>query len=275
MFKRSQRKNLKIRLALVGPTGSGKTYTALQFAQVLAEGQGIAVIDTERSSADRYADIVGFDACQLAKYSPEAYTEAIVAAGKAGYRVLVIDSLSHAWEGQDGLLERVDAIAKRSKNNSYVAWKDATPLHRRLVDTMLAYPGHLIVTMRAKMEYIQEKDSEGRTQIRKIGLAPVQRQGIEFEFDLVGDLDQEHILTITKSRAVDLDGLVSHKPGRAVAEQMLAWANGGTAVDSKPLCPVCGLPGTGEAKPAKDGSPAMRCSTPDCQSEISGWFKVV
>lgn len=286
MFKKAERKNLRIRLALVGPTGSGKTYTALQFASVLADGGTVAVIDTERSSADRYADRFTFDACQLTSYSPEEYTEAIVAAGKAGYSVLVIDSLSHAWEGQDGLLERADAIAKRSKSgNSFTAWKDATPLHRRLIDTVLAFPGHVIVTMRAKMDYIQEKDSNGRTQVRKVGLAPVQRAGVEYEFDLVADIDQEHNLMVTKSRAVELDGLVANRPGPDVAEQILAWANGGTApadplppspssASADPVCPVCSCPGTGKPKRGKDGSMAQKCGTDGCPAEISGWFRV-
>ncbi len=236
-FQRAVRANINIRLALCGPTGSGKTFSALAIADVLAEGHPIAVIDTERSSADRYADRFAFDACPLVAYSPEAYIAAIEAAESSHYRVLVIDSLSHAWDGAEGLLERVDLIAKRSQKSSFNAWADATPLQRRLVDTILGYPWHVIITMRSKMEYVQEKDERGKTTIRKIGLAPVQRGGIEYEFDLVGELNSEHDLTFTKSRADPLADRVFTKPGKRLGQEILAWARGPASQNAvqKPL----------------------------------------
>jgi hypothetical protein len=269
-FTKSERKNINIRMALCGPTGSGKTYTALGIGTEIAKAMGgrVVVIDTERSSSDRYADKFDFDACQLGSFSPEEYMEAINEAADAGYPVLIIDSLSHAWDGQDGLLERVDLIASRSTSkNSFNAWGQATPIQRRMVDAILNYPGHVIVTMRSKMEYVQDKDSNGKTSIRKVGLSPVQRQGIEYEFDLVGDMDQEHFLIMSKSRAADLADKVLPKPGKKFALDVLAWARGtGSATVPAVVPPV-----TPENPPADSASQpagsAAKSSTPAGKSK--------
>lgn len=238
-FKSAERKNLNIRLALCGPTGSGKTFTALGIALTLADGGKVAVIDTERSSADRYADKFAFDSLCLESFSPENYITAIEAAAAEKYPVLVIDSLSHAWDGQDGLLEKVEMISARSKSgNPFNAWGQATPIQRRMVDAILSYPGHIIITMRSKMEYVQERnESTGKTTIKKVGLAPVQRQGIEYEFDLVGELDTEHVLVMTKSRAADLADRIFPKPGKKFAEEVLTWAKGGKKPAEKENAP--------------------------------------
>lgn len=227
MFKKAERSQIFARIALCGSTGTGKTYTALTIAEGLKEDGKIAIIDTERSSSNRYADLFDFDICCLETYSPENYTKAIEAAKAGKYNVLIIDSLSHAWDGVEGLLERVEAIAKRSKGgNTFAAWGDATPLHRRLVDAILSYPGHTIVTMRVKTEYIIEQNEKGKMTPKKVGLTPIQRQGIEYEFDIVGDLDQEHSLVITKSRAFFLADKIFYKPTKALGQDILAWTKG-------------------------------------------------
>lgn len=255
VFRKAERHNLMARVALCGPTGSGKTFTALGVAITLADGGKVAVIDTERSSADRYADKFSFDTCPLEHFSPESYMEAIEAASSGGYAALIIDSLSHAWDGAEGLLERVDAIAKRSRSgNTFNAWGEATPLHRRLIDAILAFPGHVIVTMRSKMEYVLETNDKGKQVPRKVGMAPVQRQGVEYEFDIVGDIDQEHNLIISKSRCFALADQVVNRPGKKFAQEILTWARGGKATaDTKPPAPV--------AKPA-DPTPATPTPAP-------------
>lgn len=227
-FRKAERKNIFARVALCGPAGSGKTFTALMMAQVLAAGGNVAAIDTERRSTERYADEFSFDICELSSFSAENYLSAIREAKKEGYAALVVDSLSHAWEGKDGILELVDNISKRKKaGNSFAAWGDATPIHRQLIEEILSFPGHVIVTMRSKTEYVQEKDSKGKTTIRKVGMAPVQRAGLEYEFDIVGDMDFEHELVITKSRAKTLADRVVRKPGIDFAKEVLDWALGG------------------------------------------------
>ena len=225
-FKKATKAQAKARIALIGVSGSGKTYSALAIAQAL--GNKIAVIDTERGSASKYADRFEFDTLELETFSPLTYVEAIKAAAKAGYDVLVIDSLSHAWSGKEGALEQVDRAAKRSQSgNSFAAWRDVTPMHNALVDAVLQSPMHLIATMRAKTEYVLETNERGKQTPRKVGLAPVQRDGVEYEFDIVGDIDLDHNLIITKTRCAALDAQVVNKPGEAFGEIVKAWLTDG------------------------------------------------
>lgn len=228
-FKKATKTQARLRLALIGPSGSGKTYSALAIGQHL--GDRVALIDTERGSASKYADVFTFDTLELSTFSPLTYIEAIRAAGDAGYNVLVIDSLSHAWMGKEGALEQVDAAAKRNHNNSYAAWRDVTPMHNQLIDAMLASPCHIIVTMRSKTEYVLEKDERtGKTAPKKVGMAPVQRDGMEYEFDVVADMDQENNLIVSKSRCPAMNGQVVNKPGKQVADTLREWLTDGAPV---------------------------------------------
>lgn len=228
-FKKAVKKKMLGRLALCGPTGSGKTYSALRIgAGMLPEGGTMAVIDSERRSASKYADKFDFDVTELENHSPREYVREIKAAAAAGYSVLVIDSLSHAWIGKDGALEQVDQIAKRTQShNSFAAWRDVTPQHNELVDAILNFPGHVIATMRSKMAYVMEKDGGTKTNIRKVGMEPVQREGIEYEFDVVGDMNLDNSLVITKTRCPGFKGLIQHEPGEEFGKAFLEWLNAG------------------------------------------------
>lgn len=200
-FQKAQKRAVRLRAAIDGPTGAGKTISALRIARGLVGDAGtIAVIDTEHGTSEKfYADRAGangFDMARLTDYQPMDYVRMIDAA--AGYDVLIIDSLSHAWS--EGVLAMVDA-----KGGRFDAWKHVTPHHNRLVSALLSYPGHLIVTMRSRMAYEVDKDEKtGKTSVQKLGLKPVQREGLEYEFDLVMDMDQSHRLTVTKSRIFEL-----------------------------------------------------------------------
>lgn len=227
-FTRATRRQSRLRLALAGPAGSGKTFSALKIASTIAGDKPVAVIDTERGSASKYSTLYEFDVLELETYHPQNYIDAIQAASDGGYGVLVIDSLSHAWMGKDGALELVDRAAKRSQSgNSFGAWREVTPLHNALVDAMLRANLHVIVTLRSKQDYVQEKDDRGRTTVRKIGLAPVQRDGLEYEFDVYGDLDADNNLIIGKTRCPELQGAVIPKPGEPLAKTLLAWLGQG------------------------------------------------
>lgn len=236
-FVKATKTQAKLRLAIDGPSGSGKTYTALIAATVMANGGKIAVIDTERGSAALYSDKFTFDTATLDNYNPKNYIELIHTAEDAGYAVIVIDSLTHAWEGEGGALDMVDQAAARSQSkNSYFAWRDVTPLHRELVDAMLQSKAHIIATMRSKTEYVVEEVERGgrKTQVpRKIGLAPIQRQGMEYEFTIVGDMDLEHTLVITKSRCDFIADAVEKKPSAKFFKKIYEWLNDG-APTSKP-----------------------------------------
>lgn len=255
-FRKATKEQLKLRMALIGPAGSGKTYSALNIARHL--GKRIAVIDTEHGSASKYAGLFEFDVVELDSFHPQNYIAGIQAAQQAGYDVLIIDSLSHAWMGKYGALELVDRAAKRSPSgNSFAAWRDVTPLHNQLIEAMLGARLHLIVTMRSKMEYVQDKDEKGRTQIRKVGLQPVQRDGLEYEFDVVADLDTENTFIVGKTRCPQLTGVIVPRPGKEVADTLLAWLTDGAPPAELPKAPTP-QPAT---QPTAQAVPAAR-STP-------------
>jgi hypothetical protein len=239
-FKKATRTQAKARIALAGPSGSGKTYTALLVAQAL--GTRIALIDTERGSSSKYAGEAGmpeFDVVELESFSPDHYIEAIQAAEAAGYEVLIIDSLSHAWVGKEGVLEQVDIARARSKTGNPFTdgWRYASPLHNRLVDTMLQSKLDLIVTMRSKTKYVLE-EHQGRQVPKQVGMELVQRDGIEYEWDILGELDKENTLVITKSRCKALSGKRFAQPGAELGEAIKAWLNTGappTEPDHRPM----------------------------------------
>lgn len=200
-FTPAVRHEAKARVAIIGPTGAGKTWTALEWAGVL--GEKIAVIDTENGSASLYADQYKFDTATWAPpYNALKLAQAITeTAGQ--YDVIVVDSLTHFWQGQGGVLDVVEKAAQKARGNSYAGWKEGTPVWRALLDSLIFAPCHVVVTMRSKMEYIQQ-ERDGRKTIEKVGMAPVARNDVEYEFTVVGDMDQSHKMTITKTRCAPL-----------------------------------------------------------------------
>jgi hypothetical protein len=199
-FKKAERKNAKLRLAIAGPTGSGKTFTAL----LLAKGIGgrIAVADTENSSAELYDDLVEFDHANIQPpYTPEKFISVIKAAEEAGFDTLILDSITHEWSGVGGCLEMVDKLSSSTfKGNSWGAWSQVTPQHRKFIDAMLQSSINIIVTMRSKMETIQTNDN-GKKRVEKVGMKAEQRDGIEYEFSTVLDLTHDNIAVATKDRS--------------------------------------------------------------------------
>ena len=230
-FVKATKKESKIRMAIYGPSGSGKTYTCLTIAGVL--GKHVGVIDTERGRAAKYADRFDFSVLELGSFSPREYISAIREAEEAGIDCLVIDSLSHAWNGQGGCLEMVDRISSTSTSkNTFNAWGKVTPEHQQLLEAIMSYRGHILATMRAKTEYVVEQIN-GRSVPKKVGLAPVQREGVEYEFDILGDMDTSHILTITKSLVPELQDKQIHCPDRRVGDAILRWLRVESKVEKK------------------------------------------
>jgi len=234
-FRKAVKRDAKLRLAICGPSGSGKTYTMLRLAAEL--GGPVALIDTERGSASKYADLFEFDVLELDSYDPARLIEIIDYVAGKGYRVLCIDSLSHFWIGKDGELEKVDRAARRMQSpNSFAAWKEMTPLHNALIDKMVSAPLHILASMRSKTEWILDRDDRtGKTVPRKVGLAPVMRDGIEYEFDVCGDMDQENTLIITKTRCPKLAAGVFAKPGKELADLVKEWLGGAPVERLEPV----------------------------------------
>ena len=229
-FRPATKEQAKARVALDGPSGSGKTYTGLTIATAL--GERIAVIDTERGSASKYANEFAFDVLEMTHFSPTDLVEALAAAGAAGYDAVMVDSLTHFWSGTGGMLEQVDQAAKKGYgNNSFGGWKEARPMERQMIEALVAYPGHVIVTMRSKTDYVLETNDRGKQVPRKVGLKPEQREGLEYEFDIVGSMDHENTLVVSKSRAKPLTGAVVKEPTIEFGLQIKEWLEDGTAVE--------------------------------------------
>lgn len=237
MFEKAIKQEAKLRLAIAGPAGSGKTYTGLTIAQGLANGGKIAVVDTEHGSASKYADLFLFDVMEMfPPFHPDRFVEAIREAQEAGYSVIVLDSLTHAWNGTGGLLELVDKFAAQSNSkNTFAAWKQGTPIHNKLVDKMIQSDIHVIATMRTKQDYVLELDDRGKQKPVKVGMAPVQREGFEYEFDVVMNMDIDNQGVITKTRCPALTGGVYKKPGKEVSDILLQWLSGAPVVRATPV----------------------------------------
>lgn len=217
-FKRATKAQAKLRAAIFGPSGAGKTFTSLRVATGL--GGPIAVIDTERGSASKYSDRFTFDVLELEDQSIAGYVEAIRQAAEAGYAVLVIDSLSHGWQT---LLEEVEKLAKaKYRGNTWSAWSEGTPLQRKLVQAILSFPGHVLATMRSKTEWTTV-DNNGRKSPQRVGLAPEQGKGVEYEFDLLVEISTEHVANVIKDRTGKFQDKLIEKPDEKFGRDLAAW----------------------------------------------------
>lgn len=224
-IKKAKKSQQKLRLGISGASGSGKTYSALLLASSL--GSRVCVIDTEQGSASLYADKFEFDVLELtAPYSSERYIEALKRVEMAGYDVIIIDSLSHNWNQAGGCLDKVNQIG----GNSYAAWGKVTPQYDKLIHSILASKAHIITTMRSKTAYELVENEKGKLAPVKRGLAPIQRDGIEYEFTLMFDLDQNHNFVCTKDRTGLFGNADIPEPlNREIAEKLLTWLNSGEA----------------------------------------------
>lgn len=215
----------RAKIAFIGPAGAGKTYTALITAREL--GDKTLVIDTENKSSVKYANQFNFDVLALPDYKIETYIKALEFAAGKSYDVVIVDSLSHAWAGKGGALEQAEMAGKKYGGNKFAGWADVTPLQNQLIDTILKYPAHLIATMRMKIEYALITDESGKQKPQKLGLGVIQRDSVEYEFDVVGQMDVDHNLAITKTRCFQLDGFMARKPDGEMGRIIRAWLDSG------------------------------------------------
>jgi len=225
MFKKATRKQAKIKLAVTGASGSGKTFSSLRLAKGLANGGKVAVIDTENGSASLYSDRFDFDTLDLSPpFTHDKFISAIKAAEDASYEVLVIDSASHIWEG---ILEYKSKLDARG-GNSYTNWADAGNKFKGILDAVLQSKIHVICCLRSKMDHVIDKDSNGRATIKKVGMAPIMRDGIEYEFTTVFDCDMSHQVSASKDRTgmfTDKIFQITEETGSSIAQ----WLSTGEA----------------------------------------------
>ena len=231
-FQKATKENLRARVALYGPSGAGKTYTALRLAGGL--GKKIAAVCTEHGSMRKYADKFVFDVMD-AHDNPDGPTvdfmvESIQAAEQGGYDVLIIDSLTHTWKS---LCEEVSRIAKaKFSGNTHAAWMEGTPKQARLIEAILGAKLHIICTMRARTEWIIEQKGN-KKEIRRVGLGPQQGKGIEFEFDLLMELSDTHIGQVVKDRSSIYQDKFIEKPGEEMGRGLLGWLTTDRAVAAR------------------------------------------
>lgn len=234
MFKKAERKRVKLKLAITGPSGSGKTFSALRLATGI--GGKIALIDTENGSASLYSDRFQFDVLEIsAPYSVEKYSQAIRAAVDAGYDVLIIDSISHQWRGEGGILNKKEQLDSRG-GNSFTNWAKLTPEQEKFVAELLHSNIHLIATIRSKQEYAMAQDDKGKAKVQKMGLAPIQREGMEYEFTVVFDVAMNHEAEVSKDRS----GLFADKVFKITEDtgkEIKAWVDSGVEVKREPPKP--------------------------------------
>lgn len=225
-LRQSERKRAKIKMALQGSAGSGKTYSSLQLAKGITNNNltKVAIIDSENGSADLYAHIGQYNVLSLTPpYTPEKYIEAIDVCLKAGMQVIILDSISQVW---DELLDFHSKLA----GNSFANWAKITPRQKAFVDKILQANAHIIATMRTKQDYVlQQKD--GKYVPEKVGLKAVQRDGVDYEFTLVFDINAKHFAVASKDRT----NLFSGKPEFIInpntGKKILDWCNNGETID--------------------------------------------
>jgi hypothetical protein len=274
-FTKARKEQGRLRLAISSPAGYGKTYTALRIARRLAEHYGgrVALIDTEHGSASKYASKFDFDCDELhPPFEPERYIAKIKEAEAAGYKVLVIDSGSHEWNGEGGCLEIKDTLSRtKFSGNSWSAWSEVTPRHNRFTETILGSSMHIIATYRSKAETTQVQEG-GRTKVKKLGMEAIAREGTDFEFDVVGEMDDCHRMQITKTRCEALTDREFPLPGEDVADILIAWLSDGAPVELKPASQPTPAP----AQPSADGAePTAAQPVPEADKRtlLLDWWK--
>lgn len=229
-LRKATRQKAKIRLGLSAVAGGGKTYSALLIAKGLCgDWSKVAVIDTENGSADLYCHLGDYNVLTLtAPYAPERYVEAIQACEKAGMEVIIIDSITHEWDGKGGCLEIVDHLTQASTSkNSYVSWGKVTPRHQAFIDAILQSKCHVITTVRRKQDYEMTKGSDGKIKVEKAGLKEITREGFEYELTLNLELDHGHFATASKDRTGLFMGKPEFIPSEATGKMIADWCESG------------------------------------------------
>jgi hypothetical protein len=227
-FQTASRKKAKIKLGLSAVSGGGKTYSALLIAfGITGDWAKIGVIDTENKSAELYSHLGAYNVLPLdAPYSPERYIEAIKAGEKAGFEVIIIDSITHEWDGKGGIIE----ISNSMSGNSFTNWAKLTPRHQSFVDAILQSKCHVITTVRRKQDYEMTKDNNGKLQVQKAGLKEVTREGYEYELTVNLELDQNHNATSSKDRTGLFAGKPHFVPSIETGKLIADWCDKGIEV---------------------------------------------
>jgi len=226
-LRKAQRKQTRMKLGIQGPSGSGKTYSSLLMAHGLIEDWSkIAVIDTENHSSELYSHLGQYNVLPLKEpFSPERYIEAIETCENAGMEVIIIDSISHEWDGKGGILE----VHSKMTGNSFTNWHKVTPRHNNFIQKILQSPSHIIATIRSKQDFVLS-EKNGKQVPEKVGLKGVQRDGVDYELTIVFEMDIKHNTVASKDRT----NLFADKPQFMISEEtgkkIKQWCNKGVGL---------------------------------------------
>jgi hypothetical protein len=222
-LRKATRKKAKIRLGLSAVSGGGKTYSAILVAKgLVGDLSKVAIIDTENGSADLYAHLGDFNVLPLtAPFTPERYIEAIKSCEKAGMEVIIVDSISHEWDGKGGCLEIVESLGGK-----YQDWAKVTPRHQAFIDAIIHSPSHVITTVRRKQDYEMIKDGN-KVRVEKGGLREITREGFEYELTINLEMDTKHNATASKDRTQLFMNKPAFVPSEQTGEMIAAWCEQG------------------------------------------------
>lgn len=227
-LQKAQRNKAKIKIGLQGASGSGKTMSALLLGYGLCNSwEKIAVIDSENNSAHLYSHLGAYNVIGiLAPFNPEKYIEALALAVKAGMEVVIIDSISHEWEGVGGIIDLHGSMA----GNSFTNWNKITPRHNAFVNAILQSPVHVLATIRTKQDYVLV-EKNGKQVPEKVGLKGITRDGMDYELTIVFDLDIKHNATVSKDRTGIFANETEFKINSDVGRRILEWCNNDESLD--------------------------------------------
>src|SRR5688500_10981606 len=236
-LRKATRKKAKMRLGLSAVSGAGKTYSALLIAKGISrDWNKIAIIDSENNSADLYAHLGDYNVLPIAApFTPEKYIEAIKECEKAGMEVIIVDSITHEWDGKGGCLEIVESLGGK-----YQDWAKVTPRHQAFIEAITQSPCHIITTVRRKQDYEMIKDNNGKVKVEKAGLKEVTREGFEYELTINLELDMRHNTTASKDRTGLFTGKAAFVPNEQTGELIRNWCEQGEELGAEWLQKVEG-----------------------------------
>lgn len=235
LARKAEKRQVKLKLGIQGPSGSGKTWGALALAKNLWPEAKVLVVDTENESASLYADNFEFDTIPLdPPFESVRYQECIDFAVKNGYDVLILDSVTHQWDGDGGILRRKEELDRRPGANSWANWATFTPEHTQFVEAIKQAPIHILATMRTKQDYVLEQNDKGKSKPVKMGMAPIQRDGFDYEFTIVFDVQMDHKATVSKNRTGLFEGKVVNIADKKIAKELKDWLEAGKAITYTP-----------------------------------------
>ena len=228
-LQKAQRQQVKLRIGLTGPSGFGKTYSALLLAYGMTnDWKKIALIDTENSSASLYSHLGDFNVLSLEEpFSPERYIKAIKVCEESDMEIMIIDSISSEWQGKGGILEIQEQLGGRFQD-----WAKVTPRHNSFIDAIIQSKCHVIITTRSKVDYSLDKDSNGKTKVMKLGTKSITREGLEYELTVNFEfLNDKHLVQASKDRTELFSGKPEFIINSATGKKLIEWCNQGISIE--------------------------------------------